>query len=75
MAYNKAQVQEVGAAIVGVIDAVKDGVGVADLGAAMTLMTAFAAASDEFKGDTDAAILHLVAAIADGIGDQRVDVA
>lgn len=71
--YNKEQVQAVGSAIVKTIEAVKDGVDVSDVGTAIELMTAFAGAADEFKGDTDAAILHLVASIADGIGDARVD--
>lgn len=71
--YNKEQVVAAADAIVATIDAVKDGLDAADVGAAVTLLTAVAAAADEFKGDTDAAVLHLVAAIADRIGDQRVN--
>lgn len=75
MAYNKAQVQAAGVAVLNTIDAVKDGLDASDVGAAISLLTAIAEAADEFKNDTDAAILHLVATIADGVGDDRVNVA
>jgi hypothetical protein len=73
MAYNKAHVQAAGNAVLQVIDAVKDGLDASDVGAAITLLTAITDAADEFRGDTDAAILHLVATIADGVGDDRVN--
>lgn len=73
MAYDKTQVQAAGRAVLDTIDAVKDGLDAGDVAAAVNLLTAIAAAADEFKNDTDAAILHLVATIADGVGDQRVD--
>lgn len=75
MAYDKSQVQNAGKALVDVIDAVKDGLDAGDVTAAVGLLTAIAACVDEFKGDTDAAALHLVATVADIIGDQRVNAA
>jgi hypothetical protein len=75
MAYNKAQVQDAGKAVLATIDAVRDGLDATDVTAAVGLLTAIAAAADEFRDDTDAAILHLVATIADGVGDQKVDTA
>lgn len=71
--YDKAQVKAAADAIVDTIDAVKDGLDAGDVTAAVNLLTKVAACADEFKGDTDAAVLHLVAGIADRIGDQRMD--
>jgi hypothetical protein len=73
MMYNKAQVEAVGDAILATIDAVKDGLGPEDVVAAVGLLTSFSAAADEFKGDADAAILHLVGHMASKIGDTRMD--
>jgi len=73
MAYNKDQVSELAVAFKGAIEAVKDGVGVEDTGAAIALFTALAGAADEFKADTDAAVLHFVAKVLDLFGDERVD--
>ena len=73
MAYNKEQVQAVADAIYDAIQAARDGIGVDDTAAAITLFTAFAGAADEFQTDTDAAGLHLAARLADRFGDSRID--
>jgi len=71
MAYNKAQVQAVGDEIIKTINAVKDGIDASDMTQAITLMTAFMSAADEFKDDTDAAMLHLAGHLMDRYGDKR----
>lgn len=73
MAYDKDQVQAVADAVYDVVQAVKDGLDVSDMTAGMALMTAFMAAADEFKNDTDAAGLHMGARLMDRFGDSRVD--
>jgi len=73
MAYNKQQIETVGDAILASIDAVKDGLDTNDVTAAVSLLTAIGAAADEFRTDTDAALLHLVGHIASKVGDSRVD--
>lgn len=73
MAYNKGQVEALGDALLDAVDAVRDGVGVDDTAAAIALFTALAGAADEIKGDTDAALLHLVGHMASKVGDRRVD--
>jgi len=73
MAYEKAQVHAAADAVYAVIQAVKDGLDIADVGAAITLLTAFVGAADEFKDDTDAAGLHLAARLADRFGDERIN--
>lgn len=73
MAYNKSEVEAVADAVMNAIKAVKDGIGVDDTAAAIALFTAFAAAADEFKNDTDAAVLHLGGRLMTSYGDTRVN--
>ena len=75
MAYNKNQVLDLAVAFKKWIEAVKDGIGVEDTGAAIALFTALAGAADEFKDDTDAAVLHFVSKVLELFGDERVNVA
>ena len=71
--YNKAHVQALGDAVFQVIEAVKDGLQASDTTAAMTLLGAFTAASDEIVGDSDAAVLDLIAGLATKLADSRRD--
>ncbi len=73
MAYEKAQVAAGADAVYEAINAVRDGIGVEDTGAAINLFTALAGCADEFKNDTDAAILHFVSRLAGRFGDDRVN--
>jgi hypothetical protein len=71
--YNKAQAQALGVAVYDVIQAVKDGLQPGDVPAAMALLAAFSAASDEIKGDSDAAVLDLVSGLTNKLADSRRD--
>lgn len=71
--YNKAQVEAAGDALLAAIEAVRDGLDVTDVTAAVSLLTAIGGAADEFRTDTDAAVLHLVSHVAGKLGDARVD--
>ena len=71
--YNKAQAQALGVAVYDVIQAVKNGLQPEDTVAAMTLLAAFSAASDEIKGDVDAAVLDLVSGLTNKLADSRRD--
>jgi hypothetical protein len=71
--YNKAQAQALGVAVYDVIQAVKDGLQPGDVPAAMTLLAAFSAASDEIKGDSDAAVLDLISGLSNKLADSRRD--
>jgi hypothetical protein len=74
MAYEKTQVQAVGDALLALVAAIRvDGVGIDDLDEAVMLLTALGGASDEFKADADAALLHLAGYILDRVGDTRVN--
>jgi hypothetical protein len=73
MAYDKTQVFAFADAVFDGVHAVRDGVGVEDTGAAISLFTALASCVDEFKDDTDAAALHFVSRLTDRFGDQRMN--
>ena len=73
MAYNKDQVQALGAKVVDMVNAVADGVDVADVSVGMELLTAFMSASDEIAADKDAAILDIVSGATSAFADQRRD--
>ena len=73
MAYDKTQVQALGAKVVAMVNAVADGVDVSDISVGMELLTAFMSASDEISADKDAAILDVVAGAASAYADQRRD--
>ena len=72
MAYEKPHVQTLGKTLVKMGFAVADGLDVTDAAVAMELLTAFMAAADELKEDTDAALIHMLSAALDDIGDRRV---
>jgi hypothetical protein len=71
MPYNKEQVQELGRQIVALGQAVSDGVDVTDVNAGMDVLAAFMGASDEFQADLDAAVLDMVAGMADAAATLR----
>ncbi|RKZ20201.1 hypothetical protein DRQ50_00145 [bacterium] len=71
MAYNKDQVQALGAKIVDMVNAVADGVDVSDVSVGMDLLAAFMSASDEIATDKDAAVLDIVAGATSAFADQR----
>jgi hypothetical protein len=71
MAYDKTQVQALGAKVVDMVKAVADGVDVSDVSVGMELLTAFMAASDEISSDTDAAIFDIIAGAADAYATER----
>ena len=73
MAYNKAEVQAVGTALYGLMKGLSNGVGVDEMTNLMSVLTAAVAASDEFRGDFDAAGLHAAAKILECFGDDRVN--
>lgn len=73
MTYNKAHPQKFAEAVHGGIKAVGDGIDPSDVGAAVTLFTTLAEAADEFKNDTDAAVMHFAAKLLDLFGDERVN--
>lgn len=73
MAYEKEALVQLADAILAVFDGVRDGVDVNDVDEAVGLLTAFSSASDEIRGDTDAALLHLSSSLLDRIGDRRMD--
>lgn len=73
MAYDKQQVQALGAAVVDLIEAVADGVDVTDVGVGMDVLGKFMAASDELSSDKDAALLDVAAGIASTAADRRRD--
>lgn len=72
MAYDEGQVRELAQALLGAVDAVRDGLGPEDAAAGVSLLTALSAAADEAR-DTDAFALHLISELADVIGDRRVN--
>ena len=72
MAYEKANVVSFADAVMDGIEAVQDGVGVEDTGAAINLFTALASAVDEFKGNIKAAGPHFIARLADRFGDEQM---
>ena len=71
--YNKAHTQALGEAVFAVIMAVKDGLQPGDTAAAMGLLAAFSAASDEIKQDSDAAVLDLISGLTNKLADSRRD--
>jgi hypothetical protein len=73
MSYEKAELAALADKVLQMFDAVRDGVSLDDLDEAVGLLTAFGAASDEIKQDTDAALLHVAAALLDRVGDRRLD--
>ena len=73
MAYDKTKCKAVGVALVELIDAVTDGVGMDDMDEMMALAMALKGAQAEMSSDTDAATLHILSAAADAFGDKRVN--
>jgi hypothetical protein len=69
--YDKAQVQAVGAALVGAGVAVSDGLDVSDINSATTLGSAILVAAGDFQTDKDAAILDLLSGAANALADLR----
>ncbi len=69
MAYEKPQVLAGADSVFGGINAVRDGIGVEDTGAAINLFTALAGCADEFKSNLGAAICHFIGRLADRFGD------
>lgn len=71
--YNKTEAQTLGAAIFELIDAVSDGLDASDTGAAMNLLAKLSAASDEIRGDRDAAVLDVLSGLSGKLADSRRD--
>lgn len=69
--YDKAQVQAVGAALVGAGVAVSDGLDVSDITSATTLGTAILQAAGDFQTDRDAALFDIVSGAANAMADLR----
>lgn len=72
MAYDKSQVGDFAEALINAFDAVKDGLDAGDATAGVALLTSLAGVADE-AADTDAFAAHLIAAIADRVGDRLVN--
>lgn len=73
MAYNKPDLTVLGKAIVKMAYAVGDGLDVTDVAVGMELLQAFMSAANELREDTDAALLHTLAAAMDDVGDKRIN--
>ena len=73
MAYDKSKPVAVGKALVDLVDACSDGVGIDDMDEFVALMAALKAAQAEMSGDTDAATLHMISGATDAFGDKRVN--
>ena len=67
--YNKAEVQLLGKSLVDVIYGFANGVGADDMANLMTSLSAGMSASNELKGDTNAAIFDVIA----GMGSAQAD--
>lgn len=71
--YDEMKPKAVGAAIVALIEAIReDGPGIEDLGEMSALIIALGAAAHELT-DTDAAIAHILSGASDAYGDKWVN--
>jgi hypothetical protein len=73
MAYEKEQVKRVGDKVYDLLKGLSNGVGTEEITNLMSVLTAAVDASDEFRADWDAAGPHVVAAMLDRFGDERVN--
>ena len=71
MVADKSQCKAVGVALLDLIYAVKDGIGVDDISIAQSTFLAALAAADDIKGDTDAAIPFVVAGLVEAYGEKK----
>jgi len=69
--YESAHPKAAGAALVDLIHALKDGVGIDDTDEAMALLTSITQCSDEIQTDSDAAIFDIISGAADRMARLR----
>lgn len=74
MAYDKQAVVDTADSLYGLVKALGDGIDVGDSVQLIDFVTKLASSASSFKDDTDAAVVHLLARIAEKVGDDRVDV-
>jgi hypothetical protein len=71
--YNKEQVKAAGGQLISLLYGFADGLDLSDSANVIAFVTSVTGAVDEFKGDTDAAILHFLAGAAEAFGDRRIN--
>lgn len=71
MVADKAQCKAVGAAFIAVIYAIKTTGAMASLDEVMAAFTSAITATDDFKGDADAAIPYVLAGASEAYGDKK----
>lgn len=73
MAYNKAQSRQAGKNFVNMIYELADGIDWGDAVAVEKFRKSLMASLDEIRGDTDAAILHIISGMSEEFGDRRMN--
>ena len=74
MAYDKQELQAVGAKLVDLVIALSDGAGVEDLEEGVAFLTAAASQGASIASDTDAAVADILAGAASAFADLKRDV-
>lgn len=69
--YDPVQCKDVGAGLLEVVDAVKDGVQVEDAAVGMAFLAKLSAAANEIQTDSDAALLDILSGAADAFARRR----
>lgn len=73
MAYDKVELQAVGAKLVDLVLALADGVGVDDLDEGTAFLVAASSVASDIAGDPDAAIADILAGAASAFADLKRD--